>query len=104
MSPRISNRYPFLPSHRELVLHKDLQSPPFFDIPWPFTDKSKRQKLADLSLQTYYKQINSLYSRQATFFDYLHYSPAYTVGDDYTGVNMATSFYDRNLKIYTNIL
>ena len=74
----------------------------FFEGDYPF--KQKRKKLAETPLMDYYIQLNNLYSRQATLYDYLHYALAYGTNDDYTGVNFTTSYYDRNLKIFTNIL
>lgn len=75
---------------------------PIFDAPYPFTEK--RKGLKDLSLPSYYIQLNSEYTRQALLFDYLHYALSYGVGDDYTGENLTAVYYDRNLKIFTNIL
>ncbi|CAN5434345.1 hypothetical protein BH10BAC2_BH10BAC2_38560 [soil metagenome] len=75
---------------------------PFFDIPYPFTDK--RKGLKDLTLSKYYIQLNNKYSIQANLYDYLHYSLWYGRGDDYLGENVTAIHYDRNLKIFTNIL
>ena len=36
--------------------------------------------------------------------DYFVYAPNYGYGSDYTGVELITSWYDRNAKIFTNIL
>lgn len=74
----------------------------FFDVKYPFTEK--RKKLNELSLFKYYIQLNNAYSRQAILFDYLHYALSYGNGKDYTGENFTLSWYDRNLKIFTNIL
>ena len=75
---------------------------PFFDIPYPFTEK--RKGLKDQSLSNYYIQLNNKYSRQANMYDYLHYGLWYGQGDDYLGENITAIHYDRNLKIFTNIL
>jgi Family of unknown function (DUF5694) len=75
---------------------------PFFDIPYPFIEK--RKGLKDLSLSNYYIQLNNEYSRQANMYDYLHYGLWYGQGDDYLGETLTAIHYDRNLKIFTNIL
>ena len=84
--------------------HKDDKTNPdsFFEIPYPFTEKLK--KLSDTPLTDYYIQLNSLYSRQANQYDYLHYAMSYGEKEDFTGEQFVVSFYDRNLKIYNNIL
>lgn len=75
---------------------------PFFNIEYPFKQPSK--KISEVTLQEYYKQMNSLYSRQSNQFDYMHYALSYGEANDYTGVGYTASWYDRNLKIFTNIL
>jgi Family of unknown function (DUF5694) len=75
---------------------------PFFDLPYPFTEK--RKGLKDLSLSSYFILLNNQYSRQANMYDYLHYSLWYGKAEDYTGENFTAVHYDRNLKIFTNIL
>lgn len=84
--------------------HKDDKVNPdsFFEIAYPFTEKLK--KLSETSLSEYYIQLNSPYARQAIQFDYLHYAMGYGEKDDFTGEQFTLSFYDRNLKIYNNIL
>ena len=84
--------------------HKDDKPNPdsFFEIPYPFTQKLK--KLKESSLSEYYIQLNSEYSRQANQYDYLHYAMSYGDKNDYTGQLFTLSFYDRNLKIYNNVL
>lgn len=84
--------------------HKDDKTNPysFFEIPYPFTEKLK--KLSETALPDYYIQLNSPYARQANQYDYLHYAMAYGEKDDFTGEQFTLSFYDRNLKIYNNIL
>jgi hypothetical protein len=79
-----------------------LSSYPFFDIEYPFTNKQK--KLKDLSLSEYYIQLNNTYNRQAHMFDYIHYALGYGKDNDYVGETFALSWYDRNLKIFTNII
>lgn len=83
--------------------HKNDVNPyPIFEAEYPF--KEKRKKLSEASLLQYYIQLNNEYSRKAILFDYLHYALSYGKNDDYTGENFTLSWYDRNLKIFTNIL
>lgn len=84
--------------------HKNDKTNPdsFFEIPYPFTEKLK--KLSETPLSDYYIQLNSPYARQANQYDYLHYAMAYGEKEDFTGEQFTLSFYDRNLKIYNNIL
>ncbi|RZK59559.1 MAG: hypothetical protein EOO91_04830 [Pedobacter sp.] len=78
--------------------------PPFFDIPYPFTDTTKKISLKKMSLPQYYVGLNSEYQRKSMQFDYLHYAMSYGYKDNYVGADFTTSWYNRNLKIYTNIL
>ncbi|MGF1925251.1 MAG: DUF5694 domain-containing protein [Bacteroidia bacterium] len=78
--------------------------PPFFDIPYPFTDTTKRISLKKMSLPAYYIGLNSEYQRKRSQFDYFHYAMRYGYKDSYVGADYTTSWYNRNLKIYTNIL
>jgi Family of unknown function (DUF5694) len=89
---------------RESAQDTTLKSPPFFDIPWPFADTTRTLRLSRTSLPAYYIGLNDTYRRQANLYDYLHYAMAYGRGKDYTGVDFTTSWYNRNLKIYANIL
>ncbi|WP_310379219.1 DUF5694 domain-containing protein [Flavobacterium sp.] len=83
--------------------NKDLKYPyTFFEIEYPF--KEKRKKLAESTLSEFYIQINNQYTRQAILFDYLHYALSYGTDKEYVGTDLATSYYDRNLKIFTTIL
>jgi len=83
--------------------HKDDKYPySFFEIEYPF--KEKRSKLSETSMIDYYIQINNTYSRQAILFDYLHYALSYGTNNEYVGEEFTVSYYDRNLKIFTNIL
>lgn len=74
----------------------------FFTQPYPF--KTKQKPLKELSLADYYIQINNRYNREKIQFDYLHYALSYGQGTDFTGEAFTLSWYDRNLKIFTNIL
>lgn len=75
---------------------------PFFEVKYPSTQKEKR--LTETSLENYYIQLNGLYSRQSHMYDYIHYALGYGEDKDYTGEAFTLSWYDRNLKIFTNIL
>jgi len=85
------------------VDHQYDNNPPFFDLPYPF-DKSEIKKLEQVTLQQYLIQLNDKRARQRSMYDYLHYALMYGKGSDYTGVEFATSWYNRNLKVMTNIL
>ncbi|RZL47438.1 MAG: hypothetical protein EOP00_11945, partial [Pedobacter sp.] len=78
--------------------------PPFFDIPYPFTDTTKRISLKRMNLSQYYIGLNSEYQRKRSQFDYLHYAMSYGYKDNYVGADYTTAWYSRNLKIYTNVL
>lgn len=82
---------------------KDTAQPyPFFSVKYPFTQK--QPKLNELPLTEYYIQLNNPYNRQAHMFDYLHYALSYGEDQNFVGEAFALSWYDRNLKIFTNIL
>ena len=81
---------------------KEVNPYSFFEAEYPF--KEKRKKLAETPLMEYYIQMNNTYPRQALLYDYLHYALAYGTDEDYTGENFTAVYYDRNLKIFTNIL
>ncbi|MBD2757749.1 DUF5694 domain-containing protein [Spirosoma validum] len=70
------------------------------DYPYP----KKTKTLAASSLAEYYLYINSKAYGAIDRADYLVYPPAYGYDSDYTGVELLTSWYDRNAKIFTNIL
>lgn len=74
----------------------------FFEIPSPFL--VKRKPLKDCTLSEYYIQLNNAYSIQIIMYDYLHYALSYGTGKNYVGENLTKVWYDRNLKIFTNIL
>jgi hypothetical protein len=75
---------------------------PFFSVPYPF--KQKQKSLLELPLTDYYIQTNNFYNRQKIQYDYLHYAFSYGEGADFIGQEFTLSWYDRNLKIFTNIL
>lgn len=70
----------------------------------PYLFRKQQKKLKELTLQEYYRQINSEYNRQLSQSDFLHYALMYTEKSDFTGVDFTVSWYNRNLRIFTNIL
>ncbi|MDJ1483084.1 DUF5694 domain-containing protein [Cytophagaceae bacterium YF14B1] len=66
--------------------------------------KQKRLKLNESTLQEYYLSINSEASRKSSQADFLHYALSYGDKSDFTGTKFTTSWYERNLIIFTNIL
>jgi hypothetical protein len=75
---------------------------PFFNIEYPFT--LKRKTLEKATLTEYFIQLNNEYGRKKIMFDYLHYALGYGENSDYLGVDLTKAWYERNLKIFTNIL
>ncbi|GAB4029641.1 DUF5694 domain-containing protein [Spirosoma jeollabukense] len=71
-------------------------------LPYPYPKKT--QKLASSTLRDYYTYINSAEYDAGNRADYFVYAPAGGYDNDYTGVEFITSWYDRNAKIFTNIL
>lgn len=94
--------YDALEKYEKKHQNDTLNSYPFFDIKYPFT--SKQKELCELTLAQYYIQLNSQYNRQAHMFDYIHYALGYGKDNDYVGEEFSLSWYDRNLKIFTNII
>lgn len=76
----------------------------FTENAYPFTDKERKLNLKETTLPEYYVQLNDDYHRQQRLYDYLHYAMEYVDKDDYTGPNFSAVWYERNLKIYANIL
>ncbi len=72
------------------------------DYPYPYPKQTKN--LAASSLSSYYLYLNSPQADAGNRADYFVYAPAYGYEHDYTGVEMITSWYERNAKIFTNIL
>ena len=71
-------------------------------LPYPYPKKTKT--LAASTLTDYYLYVNSLAYSAIDRADYFVYSPSYGYDNDYTGVEFITSWYDRNAKIFTNVL
>lgn len=94
--------YDQLNEYEKLHEKDTVQLYPFFSVKYPFTQK--QPKLSELPLGEYYIQLNNLYNRQAHMFDYLHYALSYGDDQNFVGESFTLSWYDRNLKIFTNIL
>lgn len=69
---------------------------------YPYPKKTK--KLATSTLHDYLLYVNSSEYDAANRADYFVYAPASGYDNDYTGVEFITSWYDRNAKIFTNML
>jgi hypothetical protein len=94
--------YDLIEAYEKEHEHDTANAYPFFDLKYPFTKKQK--KLRDLTLSQYYIQLNNTYNRQAHMYDYLHYALGYGKDNNYVGESFTLSWYDRNLKIFTNII
>ena len=81
-----------------------IKYPEFFSIPYPFTDTTRKLSLKKMTLSKYYIALNDEYHRKQYQFDYLHYALGYGYKEDYTGAEFSSSWYNRNMKIFTNIL
>jgi hypothetical protein len=82
--------------------HPDEAIYPFFNTPYPFG--TERKKLSDSTLLEYYLQINSPEAVQRSLYDYLHYAMGYGRDTTFVGARLTSVWYDRNLKIFNNIL
>ena len=94
--------YAMIEEYEKAHQNDTINAYPFFDIKYPFTQKQK--KLSEQTLSQYYIQLNNSYNRQARMFDYIHYALGYGKDTSYVGESFALSWYDRNLKIFTNII
>jgi hypothetical protein len=75
---------------------------PFFKKPYKITQN--RIKLSQSTLQEFYISMNSPQARKANLSDFLHYALAATHESNFAGTEFSLSWYERNLKIFTNIL
>jgi len=71
---------------------------------YPFSYPKKTRQLASSSLIDYYLYLNSAANQAIDQAEYFVYPPAYGYGRDYTGVSLLSGWYERNAKIFTNIL
>ena len=69
---------------------------------YPYPKKTKT--LASSTLKDYLLYVNSSEYDAGNRADYFVYAPASGYDADYTGVEYITSWYDRNAKIFTNVL
>ena len=76
----------------------------FFSGDYPFTERDSLSDLARQSLTDYYLTLNNRWNVQRRLYDYLHYAMLSVEGDDYTGPEFSAVWYERNLKIFANIL
>ncbi len=76
----------------------------FFSGDYPFNERDSLPDLARQSLTDYYLTLNNRWNVQRRLYDYLHYAMLSVEGDDYTGPEFSAVWYERNLKIFANIL
>ena len=76
----------------------------FFSGDYPFTERDSLPDLTQQSLTAYYLTLNNRWNVQRRLYDYLHYAMLSMEGDDYTGPEFSAVWYERNLKIFANIL
>ena len=87
---------------KDSLAQKQMASYELLNLAYPYPKKIK--KLTNTSLIDYYLYVNSAPYRAIDQADFFVYPPSYGYGSDYTGVEMITSWYERNAKIFTNIL
>ena len=87
---------------KDSILQKKMAAYKLLNYPYPYP--KHLQKLSSTTLSTYYLYLNSPQYDAANRADYFVYAPAAGYDTDYTGVEFITSWYDRNAKIFTNIL
>lgn len=87
---------------KDSTAQKKMATYELLNLAYPYPKKTK--KLANTSLIDYYLYINSAPYSAIDQADFFVYPPSYGYDNDYTGVAMITSWYERNAKIFTNIL
>lgn len=87
---------------KDSAAQKEIASYKLFNVAYPYPKRTK--KLADMSVSDYYRYVNSSASLAIDRAEYFVFAPNYGYGQDYTGVGIITSWYERNAKIFTNIL
>lgn len=87
---------------KDSAAQKEIATYELLSLPYPYPKKTK--KLISSSLIDYYLYVNSAANLAVDQADYFVYAPAYGYGKDYTGVGMLSGWYERNAKIFTNIL
>jgi hypothetical protein len=110
---KMNNTIKVVPVDRqmELPMHKleefdalYTDSIPFFSKPYKITKVEKQKKLSESTLQEYYMQLNTPFARKNHLADFLHWALASTHKSNFAGTEFTLSWYERNLKIFTNIL
>ena len=76
----------------------------FLSSDYPFTERDSLPNLTRQSLTDYYLTLNNHWNVQRRLYDYLHYAMLSVEADDYTGPEFSAVWYERNLKIFANIL
>ena len=70
----------------------------------PYALRKKQKKLSESTLPEFYIQMNNAFNRKVSQSDYLHYALSYGDKSNFVGTKFTTSWYERNLTIFTNIL
>lgn len=87
---------------KDSVALRKIESYKLLSLPYPYPKKTK--KLESMPLRDYLLYVNSAEYDAGNRADYFVYAPASGYDTNYTGVEFITSWYDRNAKIFTNIL
>ncbi|AKD55384.1 DUF5694 domain-containing protein [Spirosoma radiotolerans] len=87
---------------KDSVALRQMATYKLLSLPYPYPKKTK--KLASTTLGEYLTYVNSPEYEASNRADYFVYAPSSGYDTDYTGVEFITSWYDRNAKIFTNIL
>ncbi len=89
-------------SSKDSVALRKMAAYKLLSLPYPYPKRTK--KLASSTLSEYLIYVNSPEADAGNRADYFVYAPSSGYDTDYTGVEFITSWYDRNAKIFTNIL
>ncbi|UFH53313.1 DUF5694 domain-containing protein [Spirosoma sp. KNUC1025] len=87
---------------KDSVAQRKMAAYKLLSVPYPYPKKTKT--LAGSTLNEYLLYVNSPAYDAGNRADYFVYAPSSGYDNDYTGVEFITSWYDRNAKIFTNIL
>ncbi|GAB3940879.1 hypothetical protein GCM10028805_03370 [Spirosoma harenae] len=89
-------------ANKDSAALRKIASYKLLSLTYPYPKKTK--KLTGNTLQDFLLYVNSAEYDASNRADYFVYAPASGYDNDYTGVEFITSWYDRNAKIFTNIL
>ena len=89
-------------TNKDSVALRKIAAYKLLSLTYPYPKKTKT--LAASTLRDYFLYINTPEYDAGNRADYFVYAPSYGYDNDYTGVEFITSWYDRNAKIFTNIL